>query len=495
MPRLPPATSRPWSAPSPARAPLAGEVEADVVVVGGGIAGLTTAVLLVRAGVRVRVLEAGVVGQGTTGGSTAKVSALQALRLSELRAAHGDDAVVTYTAAQLAGQAWIATRAEARAVDCGLERREAVTYTTEADRVGRVEAEAEACAVAGLDVTVTEGDDALPFPVARTVRLADQLQIDPQAWVDDLAAEVDGADGSAVHEHSPVTGFADGHRTAVTADGRVRADHVVLATLLPISDRGLFFARAEPAMSHGVTLVAEGDVPTAMSYGTDSDMTRSLRTTTDGDHTLLLIGGEGHTVGRRPDTLAAQQALADWGHEWFPLGTVAHRWAVHDLRSADLLPFAGRADRLPGSPWIATGFGKWGMTSGTAAAMTIAGGITGQGDHPWDRLFSPRRSPGWKGARDLGKLNAEVAGEMGRGWAVPTSGNPPSAPSIARCGAVPCAEGPDGGGRVKLVCTHLGGIVRWDEAQRTWDCPLHGSRFAADGTVVAGPAVRRLPRG
>jgi hypothetical protein len=265
----------------------------------------------------------------------------------------------------------------------------------------------------------------------------------------------------------------------------------VLATLLPISDRGLFFARAEPAMSHGVALRVTGSVPTSMSYGADAP-TRSLRTSTDGDRTLLLVGGEGHPVGRETDiTAAAQQRLVAWAQRWFPVGDVVHRWAAHDMRPVDLLPWAGRADRLPGSPWIATGFGKWGMTNATAAAMTLASAITGADPHPWDGIFSPHRNPGWSGARSLVGLNLGVAREMAAGWLTPSTATTPGGPTVRRCGGVPCAV-QTGAPEVSLRCTHLGGIVRWNDAEETWDCPLHGSRFAADGTVVAGPATRAL---
>lgn len=487
---LPANPSRPWASTGSPRAALAGEVEADVAVVGGGIAGLTVAVLLARAGARVRVLEAGRVGQGTTGASTAKVTALQGLRLSELRRHHGDHVLEPYAAAQLAALAWITDRARQRRVACDLERRTATTYVVDPRQRDLVEAEAAAAEVASLPVRLAEEAEEMPFPTGPAVLLPDQAQLDPQAWLEDLADEVAAAPGCAVHEASAVVGFADRHRTVVTEHGRVRAGHVVLATLLPISDRGLFFARAEPAMSHGVAMVATGPVPSTMSYGAD-EPTRSLRTRPDGDGTLLLVGGEGHVVGREADTLGAQRRLVEWACDRFPVGEVVHRWAAHDLRPVDLLPWAGRADHLPGSPWIATGFGKWGLTNGTAAAMTLARGILGGDPHPWDEAFSPHRNPGWPGSRSLVGLNLGVAREMAAGWAAPGTATTQDGPEVGRCGGVPCAD-ESGGSRVSLRCTHLGGIVRWNAAERTWDCPLHGSRFTSDGTVVAGPAVRPL---
>jgi glycine/D-amino acid oxidase-like deaminating enzyme len=457
------------------------------VVVGGGIAGLTTAVLLARGGARVRVLEAGTVGQGTTGASTAKVTALQSTRLSAIRRAHGEDAAAVYAEAQLAAQAWVATRADERGADVALEIRDAVTYTSQEHHVDEVDAEAEAARAAGLPVDVGGAVPELPYAALRAVRLRDQLQLDSRAWTLDLAAELDDLDGAVVHEHSRVTGIDPRGRHVTTADGKVRADHVVVATLLPVTDRGGFFAQVEPVMSYGIAVTLAEPVADGfpMAYGED-DTSRSLRTATTPDGTpVLVVGGGGHTVGRKKRTLEEPEELLAWAQEHFAVTGVTHRWAAHDLRPVDQLPFAGRADRLPGAPWVLTGFAKWGMTNGTAAAQTVAGRILGSEARPWDGLFDPRRHRGLTGANEAARLNAEVAKEMTLGWAKPGR----------RRKGVPCGAPPGTDGcTVSKVCTHLGGIVRWDDAAGTWDCPLHGSRFAAEGTVVAGPAVRPLKR-
>lgn len=489
MPHLPPVARPLWAAPDRTRPALAADVSADIVVVGGGIAGLTTAVLLARGGARVRLLEAGTVGQGTTGASTAKVTALQATRLSAVRRAHGDDAVARYAEAQLVAQAWVADRAAGRDTSCRLERRDAVTYTSQPDHVDEIEAEAAAAEVAGLPITAPDQVPELPYPVRRAIRLADQVQLDSRAWTADLAAELDDLADAEVHEHSRVTGIDPRGRHVTTDGGRVRADHVVLATLLPISDRGAFFAQAEPAMSHGIAVTLSEPVAATfpMAYGED-DTTRSLRTATTADGTpVLLVGGGGHTVGRERDTMTEPEELLAWATAHFPVDAVTHRWAAHDLRPIDQVPFAGRADRLPGSPWVLTGFAKWGLTNGTAAAMTVAGRILGTEPRPWDSLFDPRRRRGLTGLREGAKVNAGVAREMAVGWVRPTR---------RTFGVVPCGSAPGDGETcsVARVCTHLGGIVHWDEAAGTWDCPLHGSRFDAGGTVVAGPAVRPLHR-
>jgi glycine/D-amino acid oxidase-like deaminating enzyme len=390
--------------------------------------------------------------------------------------------------AQLAAQSWIVDRAEERSPLVRLEVRDAVTYTSEADHLDEIEAEAEAARIGGLPITVDDEVPELPYDVVRAIRLADQVQLDSRAWTIDLAAELDEHTGAQLHEGSRVTAIDPRGRHVTTDGGQVRADHVVVATLLPITDRGAFFAQVEPAMSHGIAVTLHEPVADGfpMAYGEDS-RSRSLRTATTADgRPVLVVGGGGHTVGRERRTLDEPEELLAWAREHFPVADVTHRWSAHDLRPIDQLPFAGRADPLPGSPWVMTGFAKWGLTNGTAAALTVAGRILGTDERAWDRLFDPRRNRGLTGLRQGAKINAEVAKEMAVGWV---------RPSRRRKLVVPCGSAPGGEGcEVSRVCTHLGGVVRWDDAAGTWDCPLHGSRFDGEGVVVAGPAIRPLRR-
>jgi Rieske Fe-S protein len=283
-----------------------------------------------------------------------------------------------------------------------------------------------------------------------------------------------------------------------TETGALHARAVILATHLPFEDQGLFFAKAHPQRSYAVAgPIAPDDTPDGMFINVDSP-TRSLRTTPNREETLLIVGGEGHKTGEASDTREPYARLEEWARDQFGLEAFPYRWATHDYISVDKAPFVGRLVPWHSDVWVATGYGKWGMTNGTAAAILLTDLLTGR-KNPWTDFFSPHRARSFL-SRSLLSENAKVAQHFvadrlrlpGREQLDALS---PGEGAVFRLEGETLAISRGEGDSLTALsprCTHLGCYVAWNRAEQTWDCPCHGSRFLADGSLIQGPAVDDL---
>jgi glycine/D-amino acid oxidase-like deaminating enzyme/nitrite reductase/ring-hydroxylating ferredoxin subunit len=474
-------------------------VRADVAVVGAGIAGLTTALLLKRSGVRVALVEAGRVCAGVTAYTTGKVSSLHGLTYRKLCADFGEETSRIYGEANEAAIELVAGFVDELGIECGWRRGPAFTYTTDEQTLGKIEEEVEAAQEAGLPASFTTETE-LPFDVLGAVRFEDQGQFHARHYGLALASAVDG-DGSRVFEHSRVVAIDTSAGVCrVENGGTVVAEQVVLATQIPFLDRGGFFAKVSPQRTY--LLAAEVDepapigAPEGMYLGTGGQ-TRTLRSAEDGRY--LVLGGAGHKAGQEPDTPSCYAEIERWAHEHYTVERVAYRWSAHDYVPVDGLPYVGKLPFGDGRVWVATGFNKWGLTNGTAAAAIIADGIAG---HPnlWAPTFDANRLDLAESVKEFVAENLNVAERFVRDRVRHITGKPVSELALGE-GAVVEADGERVGAyrdadgvlhAVSLVCTHLGCHVTWNRAERSWDCPCHGSRFGVDGRVLHGPALRPL---
>lgn len=474
------------------------DLEADVCVVGGGIAGVTAAYELARGGRSVVLLDRSRVGAGVTGHSTAKLSSLQGTTYSELSRRFGASGARGYADLNEGAIGYVVDRVGTLRLDVALRRRPHVLFSWDAEQREQLEREAEAATAAGLDVRLTDEDLGLPFATTGALVREDQAELEIGAYVQGLAdafAEL----GGRIFERTVVTHVGEGSRPVVRTEHgpRVTARDVFVATHYPILDRGLYFARLTPKRSYCVAVAGATPQPELMAISIGSP-TRSLRFARD----LLIVGGEGHNAGEEGDTTEERYAaLADFAARHFGATEVTHRWSAHDMTTADGLPYAGRLTPLSRHVWMASGFRKWGLTNGTAAARIVAARILGATPPPHGELFDTARftpvrsapgilSEGLKDAKHMvgdrlkrpqgDSLDALQAG--GDGQLLKVDGE-----------LVAASRDADGTVHtVSPVCTHLGCRVAWNRAERSWDCPCHGSRFAADGAVLEGPAVAPL---
>ncbi|HEX6313008.1 MAG TPA: FAD-dependent oxidoreductase [Acidimicrobiia bacterium] len=474
---------------------LEGDRRCDVVVVGAGIAGLTLARLLVDAGTDVVVIDAGPVCAGATGYTTAKVTALHRLVYRELVDRHGEERARAYAEANQAAVEQVAAIAAGDGIDCDLARAPALTYTQRNEHVADIEAEAAAAQRLGLPVEVTT-DSTLPYPIEAAVRLAGQLHFHPRRYCLGLAGAI-AARGGAVHEQTRARDVTTGSSGVAVSigDATITADRVVLASHLPFLDRGGFFARAHPQRSYALAARLRGPAPAEMVISAE-EPTRSVRPA-PGDR--VIVGGEGHKTGHDPDTPRRYAALEAWTQAVFDVETIDYGWSTQDYETVDGMPYVGRLTRRDDRVLVATGFRKWGMTNGTAAAHLLADTLLGR-DNPWADAFDATRLAPRASIAELVRANADVARRF-VGDRVATLRARPAAALRAGEGGVVRHDGTNIAAfrddartlhAVSATCTHLGCRVTFNPAERSWDCPCHGSRFDVEGRVLEGPAVRDL---
>jgi glycine/D-amino acid oxidase-like deaminating enzyme/nitrite reductase/ring-hydroxylating ferredoxin subunit len=471
------------------------EVRADVAVLGGGITGLTTALLLARRGARVVVIEADRVGGGVTGNNTGKVTALQATVYSALLRAHGQQAAADYAAGSAAAVRRVASLAGQEGIECDLRRRPALTVAFDETELPQVQSEARAAANAGLPVVWSDDVD-LPLPVEGAVRLDDQIALHPVRYARGLAEAIRRA-GSEIYEGTRATGLHEGTPCRVaTTGGTVHAGHVVIATHYPVFDRGGYFARLEAIRSYCVAARIRGPLPSGMSINAGSP-TRSVNT----HGSLLIAGGESHPAGARGVDEGCFRRLEAFVRAYWDVTEISHRWSAQDPTSYDHLPVIGRYTPWSSGVYVASGLMKWGLAGGTMAAAILADLISGRQPEPWADRFSPQRIS-LRSAPRLVTMNVKAGADLVVDRITPAEvASPDEVPAgearmvrdgLGKLGAFREADGTLH--VVSLRCTHLGCLLRFNGAERSWDCPCHGSRFDVDGSVLEGPAVRPLPR-
>jgi glycine/D-amino acid oxidase-like deaminating enzyme/nitrite reductase/ring-hydroxylating ferredoxin subunit len=466
----------------------------DVVVIGAGITGLTTARLLAAEGSSVAVLEAGDVCSGVTAYTTAKVTALQRTTVSEITERHGATRAAMYAAANHAAVETVARLVADDGIDCDFERASACTYT-EADDLGAIEAEHDACTKAGLRTHLESSTD-LPYAVRAAVWLDEQAQLHPRKYCLGLADALQ-ASGGSIFERTralDVTEANDGC-TIATDRGEINAGVVVAATLLPFLNAGGFFARAHPFRSYAMAIRTGSERPRGMYISAESP-TRSVRSTPDG---WVIVGGEGHKVGQDDDTRQRYATLDQWTRDRFDVEETGYRWSAQDYEAVDGIPYVGRATSATARVLVATGFRKWGMSNGTAAAMILTDLIAGR-SNPWAETFDSTRLKPGASVKKLVTDNLDVGkrfvADRIRSWRPrPAEELQIGEGDVVELDGETVAGFRDDNGALHIVaanCTHLGCRLAFNTAEKSWDCPCHGSRFDIDGSVLQGPAVEDL---
>lgn len=474
--------------------PLGGDLEVDVAVIGAGITGLTAALVLAERGRSVAVLERESVGAGETGKTTAHITVAVDTRYHFIRRKYGADEARMVADASRASLEKIAELVDRLAIECHFRRVPGYLYTEKRKYVAELKNEARAAKEAGLDVQWIE-EAPLPFATRGAVLWPNQAQFHPGEYLAGLAKHAVHA-GVRIFERTIVRAIDGG--IVETEHGRVRAKDVFMATHVPISGYTQVFTKVTPYRTYAMAFSVTGEHPDGLLWDT-ADPYHYTRWQETDDGTFLIVGGEDHRVGEEEDTESCFERLAAYARESFGAHQLHTCWSGQIIEPHGGLPLIGGSDRL----YISTGYAGQGMTFGTAGAMLVADLITGV-DNPWKEIFSPSRIRPDMTVREFISENLQfpkhlVADRvMSRDVEAKTTDDVRAGEGkIIEVEGTKIAAYRDSGGQlhcVSPVCTHLRCDVAWNPAEKTWDCPCHGSRFTPDGEVLHGPATVPLEK-
>lgn len=478
--------------------PLSADVQADIAIVGGGITGITAAYLLAKAGQKVVLIEKGRVAMSETGHTTAHIVESTDADYGDLISDHGEEGARLNTEAIRESMSFIQETVSDLQIDCDLRTVEGYLYTERQEHVEYLQRQREHLERAGVRAEWVEKVP-LPFQTVGALRFTNQMAFHIRRYLLPLL-EAAVENGAQVFEQTQATGVESGDESCSlkTDRGSVQARHVLLTTHVPINDRGVLWAKMHVTRTYVIAArIAAGRVPDALFWDTEYPYHYTRLQQTD-EGLFLIVGGEDEDVGKDENDTSRFTALQAYVRERFGLNSVAYRWSGQINEPADMLPFIGESSHGK-RIWMSTGYSGTGMTYGTLAAMILADLALGR-ENRFADLYSPSRTKAMSvlenvvtkatafPKRMLAKLTrsdveAHSVAEVGEGEGkIVSAGGEKYA--IARIDGELCS--------VSASCTHMGCTVNWNEAEQSWDCPCHGSRFDVRGQVLNGPATSPL---
>jgi glycine/D-amino acid oxidase-like deaminating enzyme/nitrite reductase/ring-hydroxylating ferredoxin subunit len=490
----------------PGYAALSEDITADVCVIGAGIAGLTTAYLLSREGLAVVVLDDGAIGSGATGRTTAHLAYAIDDRFYEIQRLHGTDETRLAAGSHRAAIDRIERIVQEEGIDCDFVRLDGYLFLAPNDSPALLRREMDAAQQIGLDeVEMLERPPLPHLALGPCLRFPNQGQFHPLKYLAGLARAIT-ANGGRIFTETHVAGVRGGDPVEVRTSTNlvVTAQAAVVATNTPITDLVAIHTKQAPYRSYVIgARVPHGSIPLALYRDTgDPYHYVRLQTVREGDevYDVLIVGGEDHKTGQADDAPQRYTNLELWTRERFSqIQSIDFRWSGQVMEPVDGLAFIGRDRTGQDNVYIATGDSGMGMTHGTIAGMLLTDLIVGR-ENPWETLYDPARVTLGAGS-DFLKENLNVAlryAEWVTGGEVSSPDEiAPGSGAIMRRGPAKVAIYRDEQGQLHellAVCTHLGCIVHWNDGEKSWDCPCHGSRFDVAGRVLHGPASEPLRR-
>ncbi len=478
------------------------DLDVDVAIIGGGITGISAAHLLGQQGKNVAVLESRKVGGGTTAHSTGNLYCTIDQILSSLKEKYDDEVIEKVVASRREALRQIAMWVDEFNLDCNFRQVPWYLYSHDGKNKKKIEKEFETGRASKVPLEMVEQNE-IPVPAEAALKLDGQAQFNPKRYVQELAKSVE-RERCAIYENAHVTKVekSGGGFKVHTEGAAVKANFVIHATHTP---KGIKIVQTMmgPYREYGVAFKTKKQVHADgifWGYYNNGKKISTRNYTRNGEHFVMAVG-EAHKVGEAGNNVENIKKLEAFAHKYFAIDEAAFRWGGQHYRPADLLPYIGSTFRHS-DEFVATGFSTDGLVYGTLAAMILTDHITGK-ENRWAKLYKatrmqPRKSAEkfWKENKDVGKkllktikmgdddLASAVNLQKGEGKVIEKDGH-----------KLAVFREEDGKLAVRsAVCPHLKCTVSWNEAEQTWDCPCHGSRFKTDGSVLEGPAFHALKK-
>lgn len=471
--------------------------KADVVIVGGGLAGISCAWQLRKAGLEVVVLEANRIGAGTTARTTAKVTSQHNLIYHKLLTQMGPEIASQYADANETAIREMRSIADSLNLDCDFEEQSAYVYTQQDNYRKRIEQEAEAAKHLRIQSTFVE-EIPLPVEIKGAVRFDHQAQFHPRKYLLGLAEQAlkNGVSLYEKTQSNELEELGQGYVIKTDRGKKIQADRVILASHYPFYNKlGMYYSRIYAERTYILALKTQEAYPGGM-YITAENPTRSLRSVATPNGRLVLLVGDQHKTGQGIPPSNHYEALREFGTKLYHVTDIPYQWSTQDCMTLDGLPYVGNyTDKTP-NLYVATGFGKWGMTNSTAASLILRDLIV-EGRSRWQHAYHPSRKTIVASAGKFLKENMNVAEQLveGKLTADPDDRLEPGQGKAVFHEGQRLGVYLDEKGELHVVnttCTHMGCELNWNDAERSWDCPCHGSRFSIDGEILEGPAVKPL---
>ena len=472
--------------------------EADVCIIGGGMAGLTCAYLLARERQKVVLIEADEIGCGETGKTTAHISITDD-GIYAIESRFGEEAARLVAESFKKAADTIESIVESERIDCEFERLNGYLFSQRGNAIDELDREYEAAKKAEIPVAMFDRVPGLSFDTGPCIEFQNQAQFHPLKYLSGLCDAIT-LKGGGIYAATRATRIEGNSRKRIvrTEKGRITADAVIVATNTPFNDRIVMHSKQAGYMSYVLGFrIPKGSVPRMLLWD-DGDPYYYVRLASPGDerktHDILLVGGQDFRVGQDPHPEHRFYEIEQWVRVRFLMaGPVEFRWSGEMMEPSDGLAYLGINPMDGKNVYIVTGDSGDGISHSTIGALLITDLIMGR-ENEWSGLYDPARKP----AHGMGEFIKEQANTLSKYADWITGGEVDSADrihpgngAIIRSGATKHAIFRDEKNTLhslSATCTHLGCIVSWNSAEKSWDCPCHGSRFGAEGNVLHGPA-------